>query len=147
MKAFSVWLPGEGVPEKRKKDGLPVLVQQTFRWNVLFLGGIALMWSGAWIVGSLFLSASVILTALLGKLWIVPALMFPARFALAAFSPELMEWELRLKGYREAGTVVGPDHETALLRYMDRAVGQTTLPPVADDRIPDPFATAFARRG
>ncbi len=147
MKAFSVWLPGEGVPEKRKKDGLPVLVQQTFRWNVLFLGGIALMWSGAWIVGSLFLSASVILTALLGKLWIVPALMLSARLALAAFSPELMEWELRLKGYREAGTVVGPNHETALLRYMDRAVGQTTLPPVADDRIPDPFATAFARRG
>lgn len=147
MKAFSVWLPGEGIAPKRKKDALPVLVQQTFRWNVLFLGGIALMWSGAWISGSLFLSASIILTALLGKLWIVPALMLAARFALAAFSAELMEWELRLKGYREAGTVVGPDQASALLRYMDRAIGQTALPPVSDDHIPDPFATAFAGRG
>jgi hypothetical protein len=126
-----------------------VLVQQTFRWNVLFLGGIALMWSGAWISGSLFLSASVILTALLGKLWIVPALMLPARLALATFSAELMEWELRLKGYREAGTVVGPDQEAALLRYMDRAgdAGRAVPSPVSGNSIPDPFATAFARRG
>ncbi|AQS85640.1 hypothetical protein A0U92_13620 [Acetobacter aceti] len=146
MKAFSVWLPEEDISAKRKKDQLPVLVPQTFRWSALLFGGVALIWSGAWISGSLFLAASIIAATLLAKLWIAPALMLAARFALAAFSAEVMEWELRLKGYGADGLVVGPNRETALLRYMDRAVDRVGSPAGSDERIPDPFAVAFTRR-
>ncbi|NHN89295.1 hypothetical protein [Acetobacter conturbans] len=147
MKAYSVWVPGEGVPERqRRKGSLPVLVPQKLQWSVLFFGGLALIWSGARITGGLALAASIVAGALLVNTWFLPALMIPARFALAAFSSEISEWELRLRGFVRAGVVVGPDRASALLRYMDR-----TAIPVSEDgsvitAIPDPFAVA-ARMG
>ena len=145
MKIYSVWTPGDAVPKRRRKNGLPILVSQKTRWSILFFGALALFGSGARIAGLLTFASILVTSALLANSWLLPAIMLPARIALAVFGSEVIEWELRLRGFVRNGVVAGPDKDTALLRYMDRRSGVLSQMGAGNDGIPDPFAAAVGR--
>ncbi|MBV1837420.1 hypothetical protein [Acetobacter estunensis] len=144
MKVWSVWVPGAAFAGRAAERELPVVVPQTVRWSVLFLGGIGLAGIGARIPGMLVIALSVVLAVVLRDVPLLPVIVFAGRFALAAFGSELVEWNLRLRGYVSAGSVVGSSREMALLRYLDgqhrRGAAQPSVSAVSS--IPDPFALA-----
>ncbi|MFT8719896.1 hypothetical protein [Acetobacter sp.] len=145
MKIYSVWTPGDAVPERRRRNGLPILVSQKTRWSILFFGALALLGSGARITGLLAIALILVTSALLANSWLLPVIMLPGRIALAVFGSEIIEWELRLRGFVRNGVVAGPNKDAALLRYMDRMTGALPQAGTGNHMIPDPFAAAIGR--
>lgn len=104
----------------------PVLVAHGLSWRVLFLGWIGLGLYGAWISALLAGAAGLLLKMTLDTPWFIVAAA-TAHLALAAFTPEIRLWELRLKGWRAQPPLAAPDADAALIRWTDH--GRPSSPP------------------
>lgn len=97
----------------------PVMVASRLSWLVLLCGWVGLLLRGCPVSGLLAGGASV-LVGILAPLGIALPLLGGMHLFLALSTPDLRQWELRLRGYRPIRGVYAPDRRAALLRWMDR---------------------------
>lgn len=148
MKVFTVWAPGPNAPVSQRDARAPVLVKDGIDWRVAFFGWLGLLRGGAWMSGLFAASATMLLRTGAGGFVAPWAILCLSHLVLAVFAGDLREWELRLRGFRPDGVIVGASRDGALLRYLDRvrtegAGEQRRGAP--GGLIPDPFAVASAR--
>ncbi len=105
------------VPPPARTARLPVLVREGFSWAAAIFGWLWLLAQGAW-GPALLVLAGALLAAKLGAMSHSAAPLLALFLVQGMFGRDLVRWWLGLRGWREAGPVVAPSHDAALLRLL-----------------------------
>jgi hypothetical protein len=132
--AMTVYMVFEPPPERGAtsltRAEAAAFVPDRFTWSAFLFAPLWMLWHRLWIVLVGYLAANVALVLALTYAVVPPNARDAALLLLMLLvgfeAASLRRWTLLLTGWREVGTVVGDDRESAERRFFDRYVAFET---------------------
>lgn len=117
MKLFDAYFPYNDTTYKK----IPVLVDQSFPWLVVFFGSLGIIMRGYWISGLLLAAIALLLHGFFAHIgWHEMTIVVVSHLLMAFYYPLICRWELTIRGYKSAGQVVGHTKDDAIIRIMEQ---------------------------
>jgi len=126
MAAYSVFEPPLRKHETAADPDRFRFVRDGFSWGAFLLGPLWMLWRRLWLVLVIYLVGTAALQFGLAKLGVSVNAMTLVAFLIALLlgfeGATLVRWTLSRQGWKDLGTVVGKNRETAERRFFDRWV-------------------------
>ncbi len=123
MTVYMVFEPPETSGDAAERAERIAFVRDRFTWGAFLFAPLWMLWHQLWLVLAGYL---IVMAALGGGLWYagvgiatLVAILAPIAFLIGLEAASLRRWTLRQQNWRELGTVIGDDIESAERRFFD----------------------------